>query len=101
MSYALSEDLVLPLGRALAEGSVEPFPYREDVSVGLYLLQLARRGEVGSVGRIRLLGQVRVVPHQRKDAMPLAAGPMQVPSRMAARISRSTAGCAASPGRSS
>ena len=26
--------------------SVELFPYREDVSVGLYLMQLARRGEV-------------------------------------------------------
>ena len=76
MSYALSEDLVLPLGRALAEGSLDPFPYREDVSVGLYLLQLAKRGEVGA-RRLRLPGQVRVVPHQRKDAMPLAAEPMK------------------------
>jgi len=35
MAYALSEDVVLPLGAALAEGRLEPFPYREDVSVGL------------------------------------------------------------------
>ncbi|CAJ1377312.1 unnamed protein product [Effrenium voratum] len=59
MAYALSEDVVIPLGTALSEGRLEPFPYREDVSVGLYILELARRGEV------------RVVPHQRKDAMPL------------------------------
>ena len=37
MAYALSEDVVLPLGAALAEGRLEPFPYREDVSVGLLL----------------------------------------------------------------
>ena len=34
MAYALSEDVVIPLGTALAEGRLEPFPYREDVSVG-------------------------------------------------------------------
>lgn len=59
MAYALSEDLVSPMGAALHEGSVEPFPYREDVSVGLYLLALARKGTV------------RVTPRQRKDAMPI------------------------------
>ncbi|CAE7258461.1 GALT1 [Symbiodinium natans] len=59
MAYALSEDVVLPLGAALYEGRLDPFPYREDVSVGLYILELARSGHV------------RVVPHQRKDAMPL------------------------------
>ncbi|CAE7944641.1 GALT1, partial [Symbiodinium sp. KB8] len=59
MAYALSEDVVLPLGTALYEGHIDPFPYREDVSVGLYILELARSG------------RVRVVPHQRKDAMPL------------------------------
>ncbi|CAK9028252.1 3-galactosyltransferase 15) (Galactosyltransferase 1) [Durusdinium trenchii] len=59
MAYALSEDVVIPLGTALFDGRLEPFPYREDVSVGLYILELAKRGEV------------RVVPHQRKDAMPL------------------------------
>jgi len=59
MLYALSEDLVGPLGTALAEGRVDPFPYREDVSVGLYLLALARHGEI------------RVVPKQQKDLMPL------------------------------
>ncbi|CAE7546671.1 GALT1 [Symbiodinium sp. CCMP2592] len=59
MAYALSEDVVLPLGAALYEGRIDPFPYREDVSVGLYILELARSG------------RVRVVPHQRKDAMPL------------------------------
>eukprot|EP00747_Dinoflagellata_sp_TGD_P080414 gnl/TRDRNA2_/TRDRNA2_160881_c0_seq1.p2 gnl/TRDRNA2_/TRDRNA2_160881_c0~~gnl/TRDRNA2_/TRDRNA2_160881_c0_seq1.p2 ORF type:complete len:173 (-),score=34.64 gnl/TRDRNA2_/TRDRNA2_160881_c0_seq1:3-485(-) len=59
MAYVLSEDLVSPLGTALRDGVVDPFPYREDVSVGLYLLELARKG------------QVRVVPRQRKDMMPL------------------------------
>ena len=44
MAYALSEDVVLPLGTALYEGHIDPFPYREDVSVGLYILELARSG---------------------------------------------------------
>merc|ERR1712046_212458 len=48
-----------PLGSALNDGRIDPFPYREDVSVGLYLAELAQQG------------QVRVVPRQRKDAMPL------------------------------
>eukprot|EP00927_Polykrikos_kofoidii_P029170 TRINITY_DN25269_c0_g5_i1.p1 TRINITY_DN25269_c0_g5~~TRINITY_DN25269_c0_g5_i1.p1 ORF type:complete len:729 (+),score=93.37 TRINITY_DN25269_c0_g5_i1:213-2399(+) len=59
MAYALSEDLAVPLGEALFNGRLNPFPYREDVSVGLYLLELAKMGEV------------RVVPRQRKDSMPL------------------------------
>lgn len=49
MAYALSEDVVIPLGTALSEGRLEPFPYREDVSVGLYILELARRGEARSI----------------------------------------------------
>ena len=91
MAYALSEDVVLPVGTALQEGRLDPFPYREDVSVGLYILELARRGsaacqklpesEVYQSGRSSRrpgpdfhcagLAKVRVVPHQRKDAMPL------------------------------
>merc|ERR1712107_272870 len=59
MAYALSEDLVAPLGDALFSGRVDPFPYREDVSVGLYLMELARQGDI------------KVTPHQRKDQMPL------------------------------
>merc|ERR1712216_1106093 len=43
----------------MGDGLVEPFPYREDVSVGLYLMELARHGTV------------RVVPQQRKFQMPL------------------------------
>merc|ERR1712039_48701 len=59
MLYVLSEDLVGPLGDALFSGHIDPFPYREDVSVGLYILELARKGEV------------KVSPRQRKDSMPL------------------------------
>merc|ERR1712232_1254668 len=59
MAYALSEDLVAPLGDALFSDRVDPFPYREDVSVGLYLMELARQGEI------------KVAPQQRKDQMPL------------------------------
>ena len=44
MAYALSEDVVIPLGTALAEGRLEPFPYREDVSVGLLVWVFARWG---------------------------------------------------------
>lgn len=44
MAYALSEDVVIPLGTALAEGRLEPFPYREDVSVGLLMWVFARWG---------------------------------------------------------
>eukprot|EP00392_Amoebophrya_sp_AT5.2_P001990 g1995.t1 len=46
LGYALSEDLVLAVGQ-------------EDVSVGLYLFQLAK------------MGRVKVRPMQRKDHMPL------------------------------
>merc|ERR1712224_503728 len=59
MSYALSEDLVIPLGEALHSGGIDPFPYREDVSVGLYLLALAKQAKV------------RVVPKNRKGFMPI------------------------------
>ena len=88
MAYALSEDVVLPLGTALYEGRIDPVPYREDVSVGLYILELARSGRAAcseaentsSNLERKWLWQaegchwpckVRVVPHQRKDAMPL------------------------------
>ena len=37
MAYALSEDLVRPLGKLLANGTILPFPYREDVSVWRWL----------------------------------------------------------------
>lgn len=50
MAYALSEDVVIPLGTALFDGRLEPFPYREDVSVGLYILELAKRGEAWTMG---------------------------------------------------
>lgn len=59
MAYALSEDLVLPLGAALENGTVDPFPYREDVSVGFYLFALAQRGGL------------RVIPRQRFFSMPV------------------------------
>ncbi|CAD7928194.1 unnamed protein product [Amoebophrya sp. A25] len=59
LGYAMSEDLVVAVGQSLADGSITPFPYREDVSVGLYLYSLAK------------MGRAKVRPMQRKDHMPL------------------------------
>ena len=59
LGYAMSEDLVHVVGRGLADKSITPFPYREDVSVGLYLYAAAK------------MGRARVRPMQRKDHMPL------------------------------
>ncbi|CAD7970820.1 unnamed protein product [Amoebophrya sp. A120] len=59
LGYAMSEDLVLAVGQGLSDGSLSPFPYREDVSVGLYLYSLSK------------LGRAKVRPMQRKDHMPL------------------------------
>ena len=59
MSYALSEDLVVPVGNMLESGEIPPFPYREDVGVGMYISEIAKRG------------LSRIWPKQRSLNMPL------------------------------
>eukprot|EP00397_Hematodinium_sp_SG-2012_P049352 GEMP01056893.1.p1 GENE.GEMP01056893.1~~GEMP01056893.1.p1 ORF type:complete len:313 (+),score=46.37 GEMP01056893.1:2-940(+) len=44
MAYALGEDLVYAIGKGLL--TLKPFPYREDVSVGLYIQDLVEEKKV-------------------------------------------------------